>query len=403
MPIKQQLIADDGFHRPVKIWTDDVEDAAVQQLLNVASMPFIHSHVAAMPDVHWGMGATVGSVIAAKRAVIPAAVGVDIGCGMCAVRTSLTGSDLPDSLRHIRAGIEAAVPVGFQRHPDMPRGRRGQPLADLAAVHLGFEPIIAKHPALDAKGAEHLNQQLGTLGGGNHFIELCLDRDDEVWVMLHSGSRNVGKRIADYFITRAKELMERYFITLPDKDLAFLAEGEPDFDDYVEAVSWAQDYAMENRRVMLQLVIETLQHYFPQLQMRDVAINCHHNYVSRENHFGSNVVVTRKGAIRARPGELGIIPGSMGTRSYIVQGRGNPDSFHSCSHGAGRRMSRKEAKRRFGVGDMVLQTRGVECRKDEGVVDEIPAAYKDIDTVMENQTDLVEIVTELRQVLCVKG
>jgi tRNA-splicing ligase RtcB len=387
----------------IKIWTEDIEDSALQQLRNLAAMPFIHKHIAAMPDVHWGMGATVGSVIAAKRAVIPAAVGVDIGCGMMAVKTNLNTMDLPDNMGRVRCAIERSVPVGFNSHEDMPRGKRGEPLADLAALHRTWEPIIQKHPKIRWKSPAHLNSQLGTLGGGNHFIEICLDLEGSVWIMLHSGSRNIGKVIADYFISRAKELMERYFITLPDKDLAFFAEGESDFDDYIEAVSWAQSYALANREAMMKIVLAEVEHYFPQMKVVAGGTNCHHNYVSRENHFGANVILTRKGAISAREGELGIIPGSMGTRSFIVRGRGNKDSFESCSHGAGRRMSRTEAKHRFTADDLAAQTVGVDCRKDAGVVDEIPAAYKDIDTVMKNQEDLVEIVTELRQIVCVKG
>lgn len=403
MPIQTITHSADGHHRPIKVWTTDIEAAAEQQLINIAKMPFIHKHVAAMPDVHWGMGATVGSVLACKRAVIPAAVGVDIGCGMMAVKTSLNTTHLPDNLSTLRNAIERSVPVGFNRHQDMPRGKRGEPIADLATLHRGWEPILQKHPKIRWKTPEHLNQQLGTLGGGNHFIEVCLDIEGSVWVMLHSGSRNIGKVIADYFISRAKELAERYHIDLPDSNLAFFPEGEKEFDDYVEAVEWAQGYASANREAMMKLVLDEVLHYFPQMKVVQTAINCHHNYISREHHFGANVVVTRKGAIRAREGDLGIIPGSMGARSYIVRGLGNKDSFESCSHGAGRRMSRKEANRRYDVNDLAEQTRGVECRKDAGVVDEIPGAYKPIEEVMANQSDLVEVVAELRQVLCVKG
>lgn len=388
---------------PIKVWTTDVEDSALTQLRNLAKLPFIHKHVAAMPDVHWGMGATVGSVLALKRAVVPAAVGVDIGCGMKAVKTNLHARDLPDNLGFLRHSIERSVPVGFNVHKDMPRGKNGEPLADLARLHRDWTPIVERHPKIAWKSPAHLNQQLGTLGGGNHFIELCLDLEGNVWVMLHSGSRNVGKVIAEYFISRAKELMERYFVTLPDRDLAFLPEGESDFDDYIRAVEWAQGYALANREAMMKLVLAEVEHYFPKMVVVDGGTNCHHNYISRENHFGTNVVVTRKGAIRARAGELGIIPGSMGTRSFIVRGKGNEESFHSCSHGAGRRMSRKEAERRFTVDDAKSQLEGIECRKDAGIIDELPSAYKPIDEVMKNQADLVEIVTELRQVLCVKG
>ncbi len=405
MPIKYIVTPDDfsDLQVPIKVWTDDIEESALHQLHNIAAMPFIHKHIAVMPDVHWGMGATVGSVIASKRAVIPAAVGVDIGCGMMAVKTNLNAFDLPDNLKFLRTAIERSVPVGFKTHKDMPRGKRGEPLADLAKIHHDWEKVIQKHPKIKWKSPAGLSAQLGTLGGGNHFIEVCLDTDGAVWVMLHSGSRNIGKVIADYFITRAKELMERYHVHLPHKDLAFFPEGEQEFDDYCQAVEWAQDYALANREAMMKIVLQEMLHYFPQMKVVDGGTNCHHNYISRENHFGTNVIVTRKGAIRARKGDLGIIPGSMGAKSFIVRGLGNKDSFESCSHGAGRRMSRKEAKRRFTQVDLVAQTHGVECRKDEGVVDEIPAAYKDIETVMANQSDLVEVVAELRQVLCVKG
>jgi tRNA-splicing ligase RtcB len=387
-------------HAPIKVWTDDIEASAEAQLRNIASLPFIHAHVAAMPDVHWGMGATVGSVLATKGAIIPAAVGVDIGCGMCAVRLSLTASDLPDSLAAVRAQIERDVPVGFAEHGDhrMPFKEDEQ-----GALLEGFGALRERHPGIQQHTAGKVWRQVGTLGGGNHFIEVCLDEQQRVWVMLHSGSRNIGKVIADYFITMAKKRMEQQGVTLPDADLAWLPDGTQDFEDYVAAVSWAQDYAMENRRTMLRLVRGALARTLPTFTATDEAINCHHNYVSREEHFGANVIVTRKGAIRARETDLGIIPGSMGTRSYIVRGKGNPDSFQSCSHGAGRRMSRGQAKRTLTVADLTRQTAGVECRKDADVLDEAPAAYKDIDAVMENQRDLVDVVHTLKQVICVKG
>jgi tRNA-splicing ligase RtcB len=385
---------------PIRVWTDDIEASAEAQLRNIASLPFIHHHVAAMPDVHWGMGATVGSVLAMKGAIIPAAVGVDIGCGMCAVRLSLAASDLPDSLAAVRAQIERDVPVGFAEHGDL---RMPFDVLEHPSLVQGFASLREAHPGIRQREEGRVWRQVGTLGGGNHFIEVCLDEQQRVWVMLHSGSRNIGKVIADYFITRAKQRMERDSVALPDADLAWLPDGTRDFDDYVAAVSWAQEYAMENRRAMLRLVLAALGRRLPPFVATDEAINCHHNYVSREAHFGADVLVTRKGAIRARVGDLGIIPGSMGARSYIVRGKGNPDSFHSCSHGAGRRMSRGQAKRTLTLDDLARQTAGVECRKDADVLDEAPAAYKDIDAVMENQRDLVEVVHTLKQVLCVKG
>ncbi len=394
---------------PIKAWTRGVpfDDGARRQLENVARLPFIHGWVAVMPDVHWGIGATVGSVIATSGAIVPAAVGVDIGCGMMAVRTTLTASDLPDNLRGVRSAIEAAVPHGLSRdRRGRDKGSWGEPPDDVdeAWKDLGprFARIAAKHRKVEK--ANH-RVHLGTLGTGNHFIEVCLDGEDRVWVMLHSGSRGVGNRIGTYFIDLAKQDMQRHFIHLPDKDLAYLSEGTEHFDDYVEAVSWAQDFALMNRRLMMKHVLEALRDLreLRAFAATDEAVNCHHNYVAREHHLGKNVLVTRKGAVRAREGDLGIIPGSMGARSYIVRGKGNLESFHSCSHGAGRVMSRAEAKRRFSVADHEAATAGVECRKDAAVIDETPAAYKPIDQVMEAQADLVEIVHELRQIVCVKG
>ncbi len=386
---------------PVKIYTDDIEPEAYQQLLNIAHLPFVHSHVAAMPDVHYGKGATVGSVIPCKGAIIPAAVGVDIGCGMNALRLSIKAGDLPDNLRRARSAIEAAIPVGFDMHKnDMAKASTIRPLSD------GLDRILDRHPKLYSKEKKKFRtwvRQLGTLGGGNHFIEVCIDENEDVWIMLHSGSRGIGNTIGQYFINLAKKDMGQHLHSLPDKDLAYLKEGTQYFDDYVQAVHWAQDYAMENRREMMRLIIEALKKVLPKFGITKEAINCHHNYVAIEEHFGENVYITRKGAIRAGIDELGIIPGSMGAKSYIVRGKGNPESFCSCSHGAGRRMSRGKAKRQFTQQDMEAQTAGVECRKDKGVIDEIPAAYKDIDEVMANQTDLVEIVHTLRQVVCVKG
>ena len=396
---------------PIKAYVNGVqlEQQALQQLRNLAELPFIHHHVAAMPDVHWGMGATIGSVIATNGAVIPAAVGVDIGCGMVAQRTNLTASDLPDDLGPLRSAIEAAIPHG--RTNDGGRGDRGAWEAPPRRVEQGLarlQPrladIVKKHPKIE-RAADRASLHAGTLGGGNHFVEACLDEEQRVWIMIHSGSRGIGNRIGTHFIELARKEMERHFIKLPDKDLAYLVEGSESFDDYVEAVHWAQEYAKLNRDLMMAAALEALSNT---LKDRKVecdcgAVNCHHNYVQKERHFGADVLLTRKGAVSARTGELGIIPGSMGAKSFIVEGKGNRDSFCSCSHGAGRVMSRGEAKRRFTVEDHERATEGVECRKDAGVLDETPGAYKDIDAVMEAQKDLVEIRHTLKQVLCVKG
>jgi tRNA-splicing ligase RtcB len=393
--------------RHVKMWTRGVpvEAKAKDQLANTARMPFVFHHLAAMPDVHVGIGATVGSVVATKGAIIPAAVGVDIGCGMIATQTTLKASDLPDSLAGIRSSIERAVPHGFVTING--RSSKGTWAVTPASVRKRWlplaerlEPIVARYPRLQPKSPQ---QQLGTLGGGNHFIEICLDTEQTVWVMLHSGSRGIGNLIGQTFIELARKDMQRHFINLPDRDLAYLVEGTEHFDDYVEAMHWAQDYAAENRKAMMDSVLRVLREEVRPFQLGDVAVNCHHNYTAREMHFGEDVLVTRKGAVRAGRGELGIIPGSMGARSYIVRGLGNPESFESCSHGAGRTMSRTEARKRFTVDDHAIATAGVECRKDEDVIDETPAAYKNIDAVMEAQRDLVEVVHTLKQVVCVKG
>jgi tRNA-splicing ligase RtcB len=351
-----------------------------------------------MPDVHLGIGATVGSVIPTKRAIIPAAVGVDIGCGMMAARLSLTASKLDEAaLKKVFGQIGRDVPVGFGQHAD---GR------DAAKrFKKGLARIMEKHPGIGKRVGKksHWAQQLGTLGGGNHFIEVCLDESDRVWAMLHSGSRGIGNAIGSYFIELAKKDALRNNVHLPDADLAYFPEGARHFDDYVEAVGWAQDYARANREEMMDLVLDALHRHLPSFEVTDEAVNCHHNYVEREEHYGEKVWLTRKGAIRARAGELGIIPGSMGARSYIVRGKGAAASFHSCAHGAGRRMSRNAAQKQFSVRDLEEQTRGVVCRKDKGVIDEIPGAYKSIDEVMANQADLVDIVHTLKQVVCVKG
>ncbi len=402
MPIALEL---QGGRVPVKVWTAELEPQARKQLENVARLPIIHGHVAAMPDVHAGIGATVGSVIPTKGAVIPAAVGVDLGCGVNAVQLSLTAKDLPTSLAKIRAAIESAVPVGFDMHAGA-KGHGGRREDKARGMQRGLDAIAAKNPKLATMQKDFREtwvRQLGTLGGGNHFIEVCIDEEQNIWVMLHSGSRGIGNVIGRYFIERARREMERQDTRLPDRDLAWLAEGTPVFDEYVEAVHWAQDYATENRREMMEAILDALRPHLPAFRIVGEAISCHHNYVAREKHFGENVLVTRKGAIRAGQGELGVIPGSMGARSFIVRGKGNPESLCSCAHGAGRRMSRSEAKRRFTEADVERQTEGVECRKDAGVIDEIPGAYKAIEDVMSNQSDLVDVVHTLKQVICVKG
>lgn len=374
----------------VKLWTpvEEVESSALSQLKNIAKLPWVFKHVAVMPDVHYGKGATVGSVIAMKDAVSPAAVGVDIGCGMGAVLTNLTATDLPDSLASLRSDIEAAVPVGFNSHDNSKAGKE--------SVMQKFKNLFAPVKDIEARAS----QQIGTLGGGNHFIELCLDTKDRVWVVLHSGSRNVGKTLAEYHIAKARGLAHNE--DLPDKDLAVFLAGTQEMKEYYHDLDWAQQYAYENRATMKDLIMAVVGKHFPQVKELDF-ITCHHNYVSKENHFDEEVLVTRKGAIYAGKGVYGIIPGSMGTRSYIVQGKGNAESFCSASHGAGRRLSRGAAKREFTLEDLALQTEGIECRKDSGVLDEIPGAYKDIDKVMENQQDLVTVVEELRQLMCIKG
>lgn len=395
----------------IKAWVKGVpvEEAAKRQAANIAGMPFIHKHVALMPDVHLGRGATIGSVIPTKGAVIPSAVGVDLGCGMLAHRTSLKASDLPDNLKLIRSAIEQAVPHGRTDNGGRnDRGAWGELPTPVEVAWMGLEgrlrKILSKNPKIAPKHGLNDVRHLGTLGGGNHFWEVCLDTDDNVWIMLHSGSRGVGNRIGTYFIELAKKDMERWFINLPDKDLAYLPEGTDHFDDYIEAVQWAQDFARVNREVMAQAGLAAIQRVLGKSFTTDESVvSCHHNYVQRENHFGANVWVTRKGAVLAREGVLGIIPGSMGARSFIVRGLGNADSFHSCSHGAGRVMSRSEANRTFTVEDHVEATRGIECRKDKGVLDETPKAYKDIESVMAAQSDLVEVVHTLKQVVCVKG
>lgn len=424
-----------GVH--IKSWTKGVpfEDEAKKQLLKLSKLPFLFKHLAVMPDVHAGKGSTVGSVIATKSVIVPATVGVDLGCGMIAVKTDLKASDLPDSLAEMRSAIEAAVPHGgpgeIGSWEDQPL-LNGVPVGDNDLAVFQYLDMVKKYPEIESK---FMRRQFGTLGTGNHFVEVCLDEgggcetcqtDDgivghdnspahvyckrckgepNVWVMLHSGSRGVGNRIGSFFIEKAKEEMRRWFINLPDMDLAYLPEGSQYYDDYVQAVAWAQNYALRNRELMLANTLGAMTKVLGRevKTYADTAVNCHHNYIDRENHFGENVWVTRKGAVRARKGDLGIIPGSMGSRSYIVRGKGDKDSFTSCSHGAGRKMSRAEAKRTFNLKDHIKATEGVECRKDKDVIDETPGAYKDIDTVMAAQSDLVEPVAVLKQVLVVKG
>lgn len=400
-----ELLHAEGASTPIKGWVRGVpvEDKARQQLRNITTLPFVGPWVAVMPDVHLGIGATVGSVVPTQGAIIPAAVGVDIGCGMAAVRTTLRASDLPDDLSLLRNSIERSVPVGngpggdHRRLPDSVETKLAQ-----SGLMARLEVIRRKHPKIRPDKAD---RQIGTLGGGNHFIEICLDESDAVWVMLHSGSRGTGNLIGTYFIELARRQLEKRVLGfhVPDRDLAFFLEGEDLFTDYVEAVSWAQDYARANREAMMARVLHEMRHRLPKFQLEKMAVNCHHNYVQREEHFGQPLLVTRKGAVSAREGELGIIPGSMGARSYIVRGKGNADSFHSCSHGAGRVMSRTAARAQITLKQHREATAHVECRKDAGVIDESPAAYKDIDAVMAAQSGLVDIVHTLRQVVCVKG
>ena len=381
----------------VRLWTpvDEVESQALTQLRNIASLPWV-AHVAVMPDVHFGKGATVGSVIGMRGAVSPAAVGVDIGCGMGAVRTSLVASDLPESLRGLRDDLEDAIPVGFDSHDALVKPQDPRLKGDVNDLLGGFDDLDPAVKDLGGRAAK----QLGTLGGGNHFIELCVDTEQRVWLMLHSGSRNIGKSLAEVHMARAKKL--KHNRALADPDLAVFLAGTEEMAAYRRDLEWAQRYAMINGRLMFDLYMQVMRRHFPEVRF-DEPVLCHHNYVAEETHHGEELLVTRKGAISARAGQLGVIPGSMGTRSYIVRGLGNPESLHSASHGAGRKMSRNEAKRQFSVTDLAEQTAGVECRKDGGVLDEIPGAYKPIEQVMEYQRDLVEVVAELKQVLCVKG
>ncbi|MEU1378116.1 RtcB family protein [Streptomyces triculaminicus] len=390
-----------GARVPIRMWADPdtVEPVAMQQLRNVSTLPWIQG-LAVMPDVHFGKGATVGSVIAMRGAVCPAAVGVDIGCGMSAVKTSLTANDLPGDLSRLRSKIEEAIPVGFSMHDDPvdPRRLHGLPTAGWDDFWGRFDGVAE---AVKFRQSRAL-KQMGSLGSGNHFVEVCLDESNSVWLMLHSGSRNIGKELAEYHIGEARKLSHNQ--NLVDRDLAVFIADTPQMAAYRNDLFWAQEYAKRNRAIMMALFQDVIRREFKKAKpMFEQVISCHHNYVAEETYEGVDLLVTRKGAIRAGGGEYGIIPGSMGTGSYIVRGLGNADSFNSASHGAGRRMSRNKAKKLFTAQDLADQTQGVECRKDRGVVDEIPAAYKPIEQVMEQQRDLVEVVAKLKQIVCVKG
>jgi len=390
-----------------------IESQAYDQIKGMAVLPILAGPIAIMPDVHWGKGATVGSVIPTRGAIVPAAVGVDLGCGMAALQTSMRVDQLPDDLGGLRSAIEQAIPVGFNAHDHermvdklMQLGTRCPFEATLRNLRERFNALVL-HTQVPRKAKDHLDavvwKQIGTLGGGNHFIEIQTGGDGYVWLMLHSGSRNPGKTLADVAISQARQEAEQRGDVLQDKDLAWLIEGSDSFDQYISALTWAQDYARINREAMLALLWGAVSPFFPTEVGIQQTINCHHNYVERFDSVAGSFWVTRKGAVSAREGELGIIPGSMGTASYIVRGKGNPESYYSCSHGAGRRMSRGAAKRQFTVDDLIAQTTGIESRKDAAVIDEIPAAYKDIDAVIAAQADLIAPVVRLKQVLCVKG
>lgn len=394
---------------PIKAWIKGVsfENGAKQQLINVSKLPFIFKHLVVLPDVHLGKGCCIGSVIPTIGAVIPACTGVDLGCGMISVKTTLTANDLPNNLRSIRSEIEKAIPHGRTDHGgtsdkgswgwDSPRevGTVWDSLRDDLKV------IKQKHPKIDDRNAR---RQLGTLGSGNHFYEICLDENNNVWLMLHSGSRGIGNQIGSYFIELAKKDMKIHFINLPDKDLAYLSEGTEYFNDYIQGVDWAQNYARQNRELMMKFSLEAFSKALNrQIKVTEEAVNCHHNFLVKEHHYNTNIWITRKGAVRARENDLAIIPGSMGSKSFIVRGKGNPESFQSCSHGAGRAMSRSEAKRKFTIEDHIKATDGVECKKDISVIDETPMAYKNIDAVLNAESDLVEIVHTLKQICCIKG
>lgn len=382
--------------KPVLSWANhELGHDELKMAKNVASLPFIFKHVSLMPDVHLGKGALVGSVIATRDAIVPAAVGVDIGCGMCAIKTPFVAEQLDGKLKKIRQEIEAAIPVGFNENRDVENTvRNWQGWRQFKDLHTGVQD-------LDSKAMK----QMGSLGGGNHFIEVCVDTEDQVWLMLHSGSRNIGNKLAQCHITTAKQLAKLAGNALPDPDLAYFVAQTPEFEAYWRDLQWAQEYARINREVMMARFKRVVEKHLaggkPTKPL--LSVNCHHNYAEKEVHFGEAVYVTRKGAVRAQENDYGIIPGSMGTRSYIVKGKGNPESYCSCSHGAGRTLSRSKAKLQYTLDDLIQQTQGIECRKDSGVLDEIPAAYKSIDQVMANQADLVEVVATLKQLVCVKG
>lgn len=408
-------IITDNTGKEIKIWNEKVtiESSALTQAREMSNLPIV-SRVALMPDAHMGKGACVGSVVATKKAVIPSAVGVDIGCGMIAVKLSLKAHQLPDSLKSLRDQIEASIPVGQDEHDDRRLAQHADPKTKtilnkrFKKLESTLDLIIAKHPGIEKiiyKGSASAKawKQLGSLGGGNHFIELCVSTTDDVWLMIHSGSRKIGNAIGTYFIEKARKEMERVKIHLPNADLAYLEDGSIYYDDYLEAISWAQDYAKENRDVMVELALNVLRRTLPPFEVTEEVVNCHHNYLSEEEHDGEELLITRKGAVSAKEGEMGIIPGSMGTKSYIVRGKGSKDSMCSCSHGAGRTMGRGQANKTITLDQHIAATEGVECRKDEGVLDESPAAYKDIDAVIESQLDLIEVVHTLKQVLCIKG
>ena len=376
---------------------EQIEDSAMQQIENISGMPFIFRHVAVMPDCHFGMGATVGSVIPTHRAIIPAAVGVDIGCGMIAVKTPLQRADLPDDLSDIRKAVEHQVPLSA--------GHYNRSIKKTAKPRI--EQLAAKAAELERlefydKIGKNWRKQLGSLGSGNHFIEIVLDEDDYAWAFLHSGSRGIGNRIATHHIGIAKKLMEKWYINLPDPDLAYLVQDTPEFDAYIADLEWAQEFALLNREEMMERIIRILQYRCGDFEEVE-RIQCHHNFTKREHHFGQNILVSRKGAIEAREGQLGLIPGSMGTRSYVVRGKGNADSFNTAPHGAGRRMSRGQARKTFTMDDFDRDMVGIEVNRSEAFLDELPGAYKDVDLVMEQSADLVEVVHTFRQIVNVKG
>lgn len=384
----------EGAKLPIKMWTDPtkVEEEAKKQLRHVANLPFVLKHVAVMPDVHVGKGATIGTVAIMQDAIPPSMVGVDLGCGMVATSTNVSRKEIENFRPAIRLAIENAVPRGHNEHSKVENH-----VVDWFTNRGFYKALLPDDLFHKAR------RQMGTLGSGNHFIELCYDQEDRIWVLLHSGSRHIGLQLANYYIRQAKEDMARFHYDLPDPELAYLTKDRPAFDDYMYDLRWAQDYAAENRSQMLTTVISQLSAIIGRPVLTFTYVNCRHNYATYERHYDEDVIVVRKGAIRAGVDELGVVPGSMGAASYIVKGKGNAESFCSCAHGAGRRLGRAAAKKQYTVQDLVALTEGIECRKDAGVLDEIPAAYKSIEQVMQDQTDLVEQVNVLRQVINVKG